>query len=206
MHHAFRGTPSSSVNVFKVSSDKEKGKGKLRIKPSHRRAPNHLDTSSPTTDQLDEAKMRVTDKILESRGKYPRKVVNDDMKRNAHHVKDILTARRLEDVDRIIRSGGTIWRDPKTIALLFARRVPKCGTCGCDGQIANRNFDHVKTMTPATDLIKLEDHEGWGLFIVFPCSGGCAAQRMFTSRHVNSTETMGYDENDLKYRPYYLET
>lgn len=123
-------------------------------------------------ERLNAATKRIRAKITVSRHLYLHEHVTVHLQRQISQGQ--FTGGQAWNVHIAMAQGALFYRDPKAMEALFARQVPRCGTCHTEGKIFDCNFDYIHPATSASELLEVRDEEKWGIFVGFDCDGRCS--------------------------------
>ena len=86
---------------------------------------------------------------------------------------NILSDRKLAEVQFAMAKGTQFIRDPKAMEALATRKRPVCHHCGKGGRIVDRHMRTPDYEVAAADggakILEIQDFEDWGVFVVFDC-------------------------------------
>ncbi|KAI5359548.1 Putative Zinc finger, CCHC-type [Septoria linicola] len=162
-------------------------------------------------EDMKEGEKLIFAKIASSRSRYRAELYNNVITMNEYAIMNtgVVTNLRMGEIKKAMLQGARIWRDPQAMAALFARKIPRCLTCGSHGAIADQHFETIKPESSATELYAIEDdkHPAWGIFIVFFCAGRCSKNDnglpnyIFTDIDFDSYPGIDW-ANDPEYKPH----
>ena len=86
---------------------------------------------------------------------------------------NVLSDKRLLEVQFAMGKGTQFWRDPKAMEALVNYQRPVCHTCAGEGTICDK---HIRQINPEVACLNdgvavcdIQDYEDWGVFVVFDC-------------------------------------